>query len=33
MIAEGRDITTVVCPDADVRVLLLADQAPSPSDA
>ena len=26
MIAEGRDITTVVCPDADVRVLLLADQ-------
>lgn len=25
MIAEGRDITTVVCPDADVRVLLLAD--------
>ncbi|WP_022867815.1 (d)CMP kinase [Schaalia vaccimaxillae] len=26
MVAEGRDITTVVCPDADVRVLLLADQ-------
>ena len=26
MIAEGRDITTVVCPDADVRILLLADQ-------
>ncbi|MGY6556453.1 MAG: (d)CMP kinase [Schaalia turicensis] len=26
MIAEGRDITTVVCPDADVRVLLLADE-------
>lgn len=25
MIAEGRDVTTVVCPDADVRVLLLAD--------
>lgn len=25
MIAEGRDITTVVYPDADVRVLLLAD--------
>ncbi len=25
MIAEGRDITTVVCPDADVRILLLAD--------
>lgn len=25
MIAEGRDITTVVCPDADVRVLLVAD--------
>lgn len=25
MIAEGRDITTVVCPDADIRVLLLAD--------
>ncbi len=24
MIAEGRDITTVVCPDADVRILLLA---------
>ena len=26
MIAECRDITTVVCPDADVRILLLADQ-------
>lgn len=25
MVAEGRDITTVVCPEADVRVLLLAD--------
>ncbi len=25
MVAEGRDITTVVCPDADVRVLLTAD--------
>lgn len=25
MVAEGRDITTVVCPDADVRVLLLAN--------
>lgn len=25
MVAEGRDITTVVCPDADVKVLLLAD--------
>ncbi len=25
MVAEGRDITTVVCPDADVRVLLQAD--------
>lgn len=25
MIAEGRDVTTVVCPDADVRILLLAD--------
>ena len=25
MVAEGRDITTVVCPDADVRVLLSAD--------
>lgn len=24
MVAEGRDITTVVCPDADVRVLLVA---------
>lgn len=27
MVAEGRDITTVVCPEADVRVLLLADEA------
>ncbi|MDR1355149.1 MAG: (d)CMP kinase [Propionibacteriaceae bacterium] len=27
IIAEGRDITTVVIPDADVRVLLLADAA------
>lgn len=27
MVAEGRDITTVVCPDADVRVLLIADAA------
>lgn len=27
MAAEGRDTTTVVCPDADVRVLLLADPA------
>lgn len=26
MVAEGRDITTVVCPDADVRVLLFADE-------
>lgn len=26
MVAEGRDITTVVCPEADVRVLLLADE-------
>jgi len=25
IVAEGRDITTVVCPDADVRVLLVAD--------
>lgn len=25
MVAEGRDITTVVCPDADVPVLLKAD--------
>ena len=25
MVVEGRDITTVVAPDADVRVLLLAD--------
>lgn len=25
IIVEGRDITTVVCPDADVRVLLTAD--------
>ncbi len=25
MVAEGRDITTVVAPDADVRVLLVAD--------
>ncbi|MDO4260090.1 MAG: (d)CMP kinase [Actinomycetaceae bacterium] len=25
MVAEGRDTTTVVCPDADVRVLLVAD--------
>lgn len=25
MVAEGRDITTVVCPDADVLVLLQAD--------
>jgi cytidylate kinase len=24
---EGRDITTVVCPDAQVRVLLVADPA------
>ena len=27
MVAEGRDITTVVAPDADVRVLLVADEA------
>jgi len=27
IVAEGRDITTVVCPDADVRVLLVADPA------
>lgn len=26
MVAEGRDITTVVCPEADVRVLLYADE-------
>lgn len=26
MVAEGRDITTVVCPEADVRVLLLANE-------
>lgn len=26
MAAEGRDITTVVCPEADVRVLLLASE-------
>jgi cytidylate kinase len=26
-VAEGRDITTVVAPDADVRVLLTADEA------
>jgi cytidylate kinase len=26
VVAEGRDITTVVAPDADVRVLLLADE-------
>ncbi|MFZ1382697.1 MAG: (d)CMP kinase [Scrofimicrobium sp.] len=25
MVAEGRDVATVVCPDADVKVLLLAD--------
>lgn len=25
MVAEGRDVTTVVCPDADVKVLLIAD--------
>lgn len=25
MVAEGRDVTTVVCPEADVRVLLTAD--------
>lgn len=27
VVAEGRDITTVVAPDADVRVLLTADEA------
>jgi CMP/dCMP kinase len=27
IVAEGRDITTVVAPDADVRVLLVADPA------
>ncbi|UFU08155.1 (d)CMP kinase [Ruania halotolerans] len=27
VIAEGRDITTVVAPDADVRILLLADES------
>jgi len=27
IVVEGRDITTVVAPDADVRVLLTADQA------
>lgn len=27
MVAEGRDITTVVAPDADLRVLLVADPA------
>lgn len=27
IIAEGRDITTVVAPDADVRILLVADEA------
>lgn len=27
MVVEGRDITTVVAPDADVRVLLIADPA------
>ncbi len=26
MVAEGRDVTTVICPDADVRVLLTADE-------
>lgn len=26
MVAEGRDITTVVCPEADVRVLLVASE-------
>ena len=25
-VAEGRDITTVVAPDADVRILLTADE-------
>ncbi|MEA5647401.1 MAG: (d)CMP kinase, partial [Cutibacterium granulosum] len=27
IVVEGRDITTVVCPDAQVRVLLVADPA------
>ncbi|AFV89552.1 MAG: (d)CMP kinase [Acidipropionibacterium acidipropionici] len=27
IVVEGRDITTVVCPDAEVRVLLVADPA------
>lgn len=27
VVAEGRDITTVIAPDADVRVLLVADEA------
>lgn len=27
IVAEGRDITTVVAPDADVRILLTADEA------
>jgi cytidylate kinase len=27
IVVEGRDITTVVAPDADVRVLLVADPA------
>jgi len=27
VVAEGRDITTVIAPDADVRVLLIADEA------
>lgn len=27
VVAEGRDITTVVAPDADVRILLIADPA------
>jgi len=27
VVAEGRDITTVVAPDADVRILLVANQA------
>lgn len=27
VVAEGRDITTVVAPDADVRVLLVADES------
>lgn len=26
IVAEGRDITTVVCPEADVRILLLASE-------